>query len=82
MAKREEVELPIALHNPRIARAYIARFEWDLPDPPKFVIVNFGERIWFSDMTDDQAVTAALLLFLDVDLPCSKRDRNLVPWDN
>lgn len=78
MAKRrEEIDLSLSLEDPIRAREYIAKFEWDIPDPPKYVCTNFDRYIYFDRMTDAEAVFAAHILLRDIQIPMEMRHKNM-----
>lgn len=64
--RKEDIDLDLVLQDPNCARLYIAHFDWGLPDPPKYVVYGIEDKIWFENMSDDEAVRAALIILNDV----------------
>jgi len=65
--RREDVDLDLVLLDPAQARHYIAHFNWDLPGPPKYVVYGLEDKIYLENMTDEEAVLAALVILNDID---------------
>lgn len=78
---REEVDLELALNKPERARKYIAEFDWGLPDPPKYIVWGLQEKIWFNNMTDEEAVIAAFIILRDVDIPQIWRTAEMLEFE-
>lgn len=78
--RRENVDLMLMLENPVCARKYIADFDWNMPDPPKYIVYGIEEKIWFEKMTDEEAVLAAQIILRDVEIPQVWRTAQLEFW--
>jgi hypothetical protein len=70
---REDIDLELALRKPARAREYIRQFDWGVPDPPDHWPVGVDGRIWFSSMTDKEAVIAALQILIEIERPGAHR---------
>ncbi len=81
---REDLELWLVLEDPECARQYVKNFDWDLPPamrPDKIILDNHRE-ILFKNMTDEEAVLAAITLLRDVEVPLVMRAKNLERWEH
>jgi len=55
------------LSRPEDARWYIANFEWlGLPSKPAYIEFTGGRRIFFKNMTDQEAQDAAHAIYRDI----------------
>lgn len=80
--RKEDVDLRLSLENPENARAYIDQFDWGLPEPPRYVVFGLDEKIWFANMTDEEAVRAALIILQDVEIPMAFNSKQLEFWEH
>lgn len=76
--RRKDVDLHLVLQDPNCARLYIAHFDWGVPEPPKYVMGELDEKILLSNMTDEQAIRAALIILTDVQIPMEYRTKELL----
>lgn len=76
--RRKTVDLAEALEDPLEARKYIANFDWNQPDPPKYIVWGLEEKIWFDKMTDAEAVFAAKMILRDIEIPTVMRQADMI----
>jgi hypothetical protein len=71
MPRREEVDLSLALTDPSRARKYIEEFPWGAPlaSLPEIFTTDEGRDINIKNMTDEEAVTVALDLLRNFEIP-------------
>lgn len=72
--RREDVDLELVLRHPRCAREWVQKYKWDVSPPPRYVVFGIDEKIFFENMTDDQAVRAAFIILRDVEIPQLNRE--------
>lgn len=80
--RREDVDLQLVVQDPKCARQYIAHFDWGIPDPPTYVVYGIEDKIFFNNMTDEQAVLAAQIILRDVEIPMAWRTRQMEKWEH
>ncbi len=82
-SRREDVELWLVLADPICARKFIADFDWSCPPEwrPSKVVLDTGREIYFAEMTDEDAVIAAMALLRDVQIPMEMKEKNLQYWE-
>lgn len=68
MYRREDFAAERRLQDPDEARLYIRSFDWFPLDPPKWVMLDMDEKIYLDNMTDEEAVVAAIIIFEDVEM--------------
>lgn len=82
-ARREDCDLWLVLTDPKCAREFIAKFDWNCPSEyvPNHIIMNEGEpderKILFNNMTDEDAVVAAMAILRTVQIPQEMRERQI-----
>lgn len=84
MASRADVDLWLILTDPEEARKYIAAFDWSCPPEyrPNHIVLESGREIYFSIMSDEDAVIAATAILRDVEIPIVLREKNLIQWEH
>lgn len=73
-ASRKDVDLELVLKNPNSARKWISGFDWEMPNPPEYIVFGVEEKIYFRDMDDKQAVQAAYIILHDIEIPRAIRE--------
>lgn len=78
-SRREDVDLWLVLTDPQCARQFIRDFDWNCPPEwrPDKVVMGEDRVIFFNDMTDEDAVVAAMALLRDVQVPIELRNKDL-----
>lgn len=79
-SRREDVDLEIVLQDPKCARLYVESFVWDCAPAPEYIVYGIDQKIWFKNMTDDEAVTAALTILRDIEIPRVWRESKLLEF--
>lgn len=79
--KRKTPDLMELLDDPEEARKYIAGFDWNTPDPPKYIVWGLEERIVFEKMTDAEAIFAAKMIVRDIVIPMELNQCKLERWE-
>lgn len=84
MGSREDKDLWLILTDPVEARRYIKDFDWSLPPDmrPNKVVLESGRVIYFSEMTDEDAVVAAMELLRSVEIPMIMREKSYSFWEH
>ena len=78
-SRREDVDLWLVLTDPICARRFIADFDWSCPPEwrPDKVVLDTQRVIYFDNMTDEDAVVAAMALLRDVQIPLEVREKQI-----
>ncbi len=68
---------------PQNARTYIDRFDWTPLGKPKFIVLSGGRELLLDTnlLSDEDAVSAALTLLVDVEIPVAMRTKLYERWD-
>ncbi len=84
MASRYDAELWVALTDPDKARDYISGFDWDLPPAmrPNWIFLENDRQVFFSEMTDEDAVKVATIILRDVEVPRVMRQKQFERWEH
>lgn len=80
---REEVELWLIIEDPIRARKYVITYEWaHLPGAlrPDRIILDNEREIVFSNMSDEDAITAAITILRDIEVPIVMTQMMLEKW--
>ncbi len=80
--RRKTADLAEILEDPVEARKYIANFQWDTDEPPKYIVWGLEEKIHFDRMTDAEAVFAAKMILRDIEIPMAWNTAKLEKWEH
>lgn len=75
-SRRQDVDLELVLKDPKCAREWIRTFNWEC-QPPEYICFGADQKIYFSEMTDEQAVFAAKMILQDIELKRVDKERIL-----
>ena len=78
-ARREDIDIWLRLGNPFEARRFIHEFNWNCPPEwrPDKVVTDSGRVIFFEDMTDAEAVVAAMEILRSVQIPYEMSEKKI-----
>lgn len=80
--RRKTVDLAIALEDPSEARKYIAEFDWNTPEPQKYIVWGLDEKIYFDNMSDAEAVFAAKMILREIQIPQEWNQAQFEKWEH